>query len=410
MAALVLPLWACDPGDVALLAPAASDSTPNLTLRAVIDTPHIAVAESLGWTSGVPGTQVRVHRLDESYAEAFWHSATTDSLGLASFADLLDGQYELEAKRGLTADEVAQTEDSTRLVAGGRRVYLPSTAVLDVTMAPDVRGSLVFSEHQFNQAAYSFEAGGVSADAKYFEIYNNSGTTIYLDGKYWGIGWHLNMDYPYWPCAETGIVRNDPEGIWSERIFRFPGRGADYPLAPGQTALIAKLAANFGTVDPVLPDLSHADFEWGRGSDNPDVPNLQDIGLRPMVPDWPWGSQPQFLSEPVDLATLPRHVDPYTGYTWVRIPRPLVLDATLSTSDQTTSPSGADALPACLEAVHRYFERLPGPAGAFRDFYDGLSTQRRVLMVLSDGRKVLQDTNTSMVDFVKAPRTPGWIP
>jgi hypothetical protein len=46
----------------------------------------------------------------------------------------------------------------------------------------------------------------------------------------------------------------------------------------------------------------------------------------------------------------------------------------------------------------------------YGDFDAGLSYQRRVLMVLPDGRKVLQDTNTSMFDFVKAPRTPGWIP
>ena len=41
---------------------------------------------------------------------------------------------------------------------------------------------------------------------------------------------------------------------------------------------------------------------------------------------------------------------------------------------------------------------------------NGLSVQRRVLRVLPDGRKALLDTNTSMFDFVKAVRTPGWIP
>jgi hypothetical protein len=39
-----------------------------------------------------------------------------------------------------------------------------------------------------------------------------------------------------------------------------------------------------------------------------------------------------------------------------------------------------------------------------------LTEQRRVLMVLPDGRKVLRDTETSMADFVKAAMTPGWIP
>jgi hypothetical protein len=36
--------------------------------------------------------------------------------------------------------------------------------------------------------------------------------------------------------------------------------------------------------------------------------------------------------------------------------------------------------------------------------------ERCVLTVLPDGRTVLQDTNTSMADFVKAVRTLGRIP
>jgi hypothetical protein len=42
--------------------------------------------------------------------------------------------------------------------------------------------------------------------------------------------------------------------------------------------------------------------------------------------------------------------------------------------------------------------------------YNRISVQRRVLYVLPDGRKVLQDTDTSMEDFMKAVRSPGWIP
>ena len=67
----------------------------------------------------------------------------------------------------------------------------------------------------------------------------------------------------------------------------------------------------------------------------------------------------------------------------------------------------------CLEVANKRFERLPGPTysiGGDADPDNGRSVQRRVLRVLPDGRKVLLDTNTSMFDFVKAVRTPGWIP
>ena len=66
--------------------------------------------------------------------------------------------------------------------------------------------------------------------------------------------------------------------------------------------------------------------------------------------------------------------------------------------------------PTCLDDLHRAFERLPGPAWLIADVEQRLSRQRRVLYILPDGRKVLQDTDTSMEDFVKAVRTPGWIP
>ncbi|HYT82685.1 MAG TPA: hypothetical protein VEK86_04495, partial [Gemmatimonadales bacterium] len=235
-------------------------------------------------------------------------------------------------------------------------------------------------------------------------------TTIYLDGKYWGIGWDFNRDYPYWPCAQTGSVRNDPDGIWTRIMLRFPGQGTDHPLAPGQTALIAKAAIDHRPVDPKLWDLSHADFEWGgyRNADNPDVPNLEGIGLQGMGFPLPHAEQPLFLSEPVDLTTLPRYTDPYSGRVWVRVPAAAVLDVWVGAQDWTTTSYTPVA--SCLESAHRYFERLPGPAFAGSDFDNGLSEQRRVLTVLPDGRKILQDANTSMVDFVKAARTPGWIP
>ncbi len=257
---LVLLLAACDPGDVVLLAPETSGpKSPSLAVRAVIDTPYAAIAESLGWTADVPGATVRVHVMTEPYAESYWHVATADSTGLATFADLLSGLYEVEVTRTLSLDERTTAGDMVQLLAGGRRLYLPATSVQQVSMAPDQRGSLVFSELSMVEPRSGIEY----PDSKYFEIYNNSDTTIYLDGKYWGMGWEFTLDFPYWPCAQTEMVRNDPQGIWAQRILRFPGAGRDYPLEPGQSALIVKSAIDHRSVDPGFDDLSHADFEWG---------------------------------------------------------------------------------------------------------------------------------------------------
>lgn len=407
---LVLILAACDPGDVKLVAPITGGGGPTFSIRVVIDTPY-AVAVSLGWTTGVPAAQVRVHRMDEPYDSSYWHTASADSTGLAAFAGLLYGLYEVEATRPLTAAEMTRVDSAVSLVAGGSRLYLPGPSVYGASMEPDHRGSLVFSELGLNSPP-PWEVGGTYADAKFFEVYNNSDTSVYLDGKYWGIGWDLNMDFPSWPCAQTAVVRNDPQGIWTRFVFRFPGQGRDYRLRPGEAALIAKAAIDHRPLHPGLYDLSHANFELGgaRSADNPDVPNLQVVGLGPMPPDYPRSADmPEFLSEPVALETLPRYVDPFSGIPWVRIPATAVLDVWSAAYDWTTEGVQLGLTP-CLQDVDRSFDRLPGPAGALGDFDVGLSVQRRGLMVLPDGRKVLQDANTSMVDFVKAPRTPGWIP
>lgn len=407
---LLLLLAACDPGEVRLVAPATGGGGGRVvSIRAMIDTPYAAVAAALGWTGGVPGAEVRVHLMTEPYDSSYWHEATADSTGTAAFPGLLYGVYEAEVTRTLSDSEIARGDSTARVLAGGRRLYLPTTLTEDVTLAPDHRGSLVFSEFGFVSAPPDnpYES---YADAKYFEVYNNSDTAVYLDGKYWGIGWHLNRDYPSWPCAQTGVVRNDLVGSWVSRVFRFPGRGSDYPLAPGGTALIAKAAIDHRVLDSRLPDLSQADFEWGgsQSADNPDVPNLDDIGPQGMVVNWPFPEMPQFLADPVDLASLSHYTDPSSGRVWVRIPRALVLDMSAVAQDWTTSSYTPVA--SCLEWTHRLFERLPGPAWAASDPVLELTEQRRILMVLPDGRKVLQDTETSMADFVKAAMTPGWIP
>lgn len=174
--------------------------------------------------------------------------------------------------------------------------------------------------------------------------------------------------------------------------------------------MIAKSAIDHRPVHPGLYDLRQANFEWGGTVNNPDVPDLQFVGLDVLPSYYPEPSTMlEFLSEPVDLQSLPRYLDPSSGTTWVRIPAALVLDAWVSPLDWTTEGVQL-GLVACLEDLNPSFERLGGPANAFPDFDLGLSMQRRVLFTLPDGRNVLQDTETSMEDFVKASRTPGWIP
>ncbi len=144
--------------------------------------------------------------------------------------------------------------------------------------------------------------------------------------------------------------------------------------------------------------------------DNPAVPNMPEVGLE----SWFHGHglllysfQPYFLSQPLDVETLPRVWDEggRVAREYVRFPRDAVLDV-IATDVNT---AGDERTPPCDEDVHRNFDRLPG---GFIDHGPDFeySVQRLVIDVTPDGRAILQDTNTSAVDLIRALYTPGTLP
>ena len=105
---------------------------------------------------------------------------------------------------------------------------------------------------------------------QFFELYNNSDTTAYLDGM---IFLRLSRTELF---ADTLAVTN---------IYQFPGTpvtGRDYPVAPGEFVVLAGKAFNHNSLPPYrgkTVDLSDADWEFfnmieAGAYDNPTVPNL----------------------------------------------------------------------------------------------------------------------------------------
>lgn len=114
-----------------------------------------------------------------------------------------------------------------------------------VLAAPAVFAALKINEVYYN-AIGSLEAN------QYVELYNPGPGTEYLDG----------------------LVLTDEGSEGIEGVFRFPGSGTDYPVAPGEYVLIAADADNS---DGLPPHLAAADWECYAGGidyDNPSVPNL----------------------------------------------------------------------------------------------------------------------------------------
>jgi hypothetical protein len=311
----------------------------------------------------------------------------------------------------LTDDEAAQLGSRRRAFGDGLMLDISGPSIKTLTLAPDRRGSLLIGE-VYGTAPFVAEVQWNYHH--YLEIYNNSDTTVYLDGMTLGKAYSVRGEIsPYHTCVEMEPFRVDPDGVWAVEFHRFPGSGAEYPLAPGAIAVVAQDAIDHSQYHPSFPDLTHADFELlgSADVDNPAVPNMPDTGLeydRRGHGMTTWVGSTYFLSEPLDIETLPRARPwaPKYDNEYARFPRDALLDVLATEENDALEEQN---IRWCLEAIHRNFDRL---AGGFIKHGEDLeySVQRLVIDYTPDGRAILQDTNTSAVDLVRALYTVGTLP
>jgi hypothetical protein len=265
-----------------------------------------------------------------------------------------------------------------------------------------------FAPHPFLPSGDGYHYG------QYIEVYNNSDTAIYLDGKLIGRGpWYwFAFPVPGRSCPETDRWRNDPEGIWSRFITAFPGRGRDYPLPPGAAVAIATDAIDHSAIFPGLLDLRGAGFEFigTNDVDNPSVPNMVNlgpefgiVGHQPI----PWGVSDEvfYLADTVDLASLPYAVLPSYPEPQPRIPRSKILDV-LGTRLTPEAEAGLSVV-RCYPQINRVFDLQPTPLIDASKLY-GIA--RRVFTRLPDGRVILLRTKNSLNDFIAQEPRPGEVP
>ncbi|MGD2152894.1 MAG: DUF4876 domain-containing protein [Gemmatimonadales bacterium] len=391
-------LLGCTAEDVQLLQPGGSELAVGLTVN--VEAEDATLAEALGWSEGVPGAEVRLQRRGTGWV---WESALTDSAGTARFPDILPGSYRLAGYRALTEEEVAELGDRRRAFGGGAYLEFSGPREHTLRLAADEPGSLVISEiygTQPNEAGHYFYH-------HYAEIYNNSDSEVYLDGMIYGVAYDWNYcDPAVWEQAERLVL--DGGGVWGRFFYQFPGSGTEYPLAPGGSAVIARDAVDHSQFFPGYPDLSQADFELlgSADVDNPAVPNLLEVSPR----SHPEGhgedmslGQLYFLCEAVDPESLPKALTPQRGYPLVRFPAGRLLDVVATHHYDAYIEQ---RIPQCHPMVHPSFDQLEG--GYVLPAIDvDFSIQRIVLGYTADGRAILQDTNTSAIEFLRAHYTLG---
>lgn len=293
--------------------------------------PDATLAEQLGFGDVLPGATVTARREFSTRAE----SGTTDDAGTVTFTELLPGTYQISVLRILTEEErglLGPADADVDAFGGGRTTTLsPPATETAVSARATRRGSLVISEifptTWIGDGFYRF--GG------FIEIYNNADTTIFLDGKLVGNGPTFFADAPNHdrPCSLTQQWQADADGLWTPRLWRLPGTGQQYPLAPGETAVLATDAVDHRDVDPRWPDLSNAEFEFFSHADvdNPAAGNITQVGtpaFSDVLGHGPWFSSNAiwFLADTTDVDDLPAVQPPNFSVPIPRIPRNKILD------------------------------------------------------------------------------------
>jgi hypothetical protein len=242
----------------------------------------------------------------------------------------------------------------------------------------------------------------------YLRLYNNADTTAYLDGLIVGRGLAAQFDYPNFGCDVYRPYSEDPAGIWSLRFVQLPGTGTQYPLPPGQAAVLVTDAIDHRPLFPGALDLRDADFEYYAGGgdiDNPSVPNAAELGEpTPLGHGLLWSSLGNvvFLTLPLDAAALHRELLPGNqDLRWARFPKEKLLDVM---AIKTPYLAG---YPECARIVNASFDR---EAVKLLNFGSGpkdtLAYRRLAVPFTVGGQAVLQHTRWSALDFGVTPRTP----
>ena len=383
----------------------------SLTVHVRLPASDAELASVLGWGDGVPGAEVNLLR----NGTEDWTRLRTDATGHARLDHILPARYRVYVGRFLTSGEASAAELPVRSFGAGITTEISGRGeqLLEFELSSDVPGSLLISELN-SWSPPPWETGGSYTDGQYFEVYNNSDRTLFLDGMVFG-GTVRGSENIRGHCAHSQAVRSDSLGVYAHRMIAFPGAGSEYPIGSGETRLVAISAIDHTLVHPALPDLSHADFEirGARGADNPAVPNMIDVGLWPFVISFggaalsvlDGGIVGYFIASPFVPDELPIMYRDFAGQAHVRVSRELLLDVV--GRDDLFAETELE-FPPCAPLVHPHFDRYPGgfyTIGIGTD-QPRLSLQRRVLRS-EGGRDILSNSNTSAVDFVLADLTPG---
>lgn len=318
----------------------------------------------------------------------------------AVFTDLVPGRYTF------MTSYISEENDDKQIFSGAiTNASLLEDTELTMKITSVSASGIVLKELYYNASKTS--ANKPYLKEQFYEIYNNSNKTVYVDGLCFG---HLM------PENATGKANYDwgtqypvSDYVFFARIMQVPGTpGTDknYPLNPGESIILCQYATDH-TVPELNPnsiDLSSCEFEWYEPS-NTNQTDQNAINLEmafPINPSSPYKVWNTTTNGPAFAIFFPIEefsndkvaVDQTNGVsTSYPVSTSIIIDAVEAIKDETQVQN--KRVPVSLDAGYIWVTDDNGEPA----IQVGKSIVRKVQGTASDGHVILQDTNNTTNDF-----------
>ncbi|SET99701.1 Protein of unknown function [Draconibacterium orientale] len=328
-------------------------------------------------------------------------TVTAASDGYAIF-ELVEGNY------NFTASFAVNGNDGEEYIFNGiisnYSLISESTATMNLVLA-DNTGGFIFKEIYY-AGSLTVEDKGYYSD-QFFEIYNNSGDTLYADGLCIAVHETTTTSSP------TSWV--DDNGELLDRIpltfhtWIVPGNGMEHPVLPGESFIIAQDGIDHQTDEIGNPNspvnLGNADWETyvessGKDLDASAVSNLTLVyATSTTMYDWTASS----LGPAIVIFRLPsNNWENYVSDANNFMAKP---GSTRTTEYLMIDKSFVvDAVECARFDAEEIYKRLPAELDAGYTYIEAsnkssLSVRRKAKMIIGD-RVIYKDTNNSSEDFL----------
>ena len=312
--------------------------------------------------------------------EKVYHNTTTNDFQLSIPA----GSYEVRA-----TGTVSYTQSSTTF-AGEVTTLIPKLDILTATTY-----SLPITLKEIFITGTTTPQGKQYLDDGYFKIYNPTSRILYADGLLLvQSAFQTNDKQTYTPNIMN-------QAFTANAVYQIPGNGKQYPVAAGESIIIALTAINHKELNSNSIDLKNANFEIKDEADDEDPDNAAVPNMFVKFEDAVINRQ---AINAFTLARMPKGVTELEKYSYtykdesgfdsggdaVKIPNTWVIDAVNLAQKEDFQWLVTDV---SLDSGWTYASESQGDVSRYS------KGVRRKVTGQQNGHRVLKDTNNSTEDF-----------